>query len=232
MEKPIAAKKKENQFANLLINIVIPVVLLTKFSSEEHLGPLYGLILAVLFPLVYGLYDLAINKRKNFVSILGLISIALTGGISLMKLPVEYLAIKESLIPFVIGVAILISVKTKYPLFNKLIFRNELVNLDEINQRVSNSGNEKAFSKVLTNANIFLSISFFISAALNYILAKVIVKGEPGTVEYNNELGEMTMMSYPVIVLPSLIFLFLILYYVVKSIKNLTGLETNQIFRS
>ena len=36
-------------FLNLIINIIIPVVILTKFSSPEKLGPLYGLLTAISF---------------------------------------------------------------------------------------------------------------------------------------------------------------------------------------
>mgnify|MGYP001312925642 CR=1 FL=1 len=40
-------------FLNLIVNIIIPVVILTKFSSAEKLGPLYGLLTAISFPIVY-----------------------------------------------------------------------------------------------------------------------------------------------------------------------------------
>ena len=55
-------QKKNNQLTNLLVNIIIPVIILTKFSKEEYLGPLYGLLAALAPPFLYGLYDLRITS--------------------------------------------------------------------------------------------------------------------------------------------------------------------------
>lgn len=83
--------KKESFFANLLMNIVIPTLILTKLSGEEHLGPTWGLIVALAFPIGYGVRDFAVNKKLNVFSALGVVSVLLTGGLSLLKLPPEYL---------------------------------------------------------------------------------------------------------------------------------------------
>ena len=62
--------------------------------------------------------------------------------------------------------------------------------------------------------------SFFLSSALNYILAKMILVSEPGTTAYTEELGRMTALSYPVIVIPSMILLIAALVFIRSNQKN------------
>ena len=57
----------------------------------------------------------------------------------------------------------------------------------------------------------------------------MIVTSQAGTVEFNEQLGEMTLLSYPVIAIPSLIMLIAIMVYVVKTITQLTGLNFEQV---
>ncbi len=222
-------QKNDNVFLNLLINIIVPVVLLTRYSKPEYLGPVYGLVIAVSIPLLYGLYDFIVNKKRNSIAIIGMVSIAITGGIGLLKLPGEYIAIKEALIPFIIGIIVLVSVKTKFPLFNKIIYRDELFLTAKIDGLVKEHGKEKEFKQLMFRSNIYISLSFFFSAIMNYILAKIIVVSETGTVEFNNEIGRMTLISYPIIAIPSMIILILVFYNFLNQLSKLTGLKKDDI---
>ena len=97
--------KKENPFLNLGFNIILPVIILNKgqnFISSES-APVYVLLLALSFPFVYGLTDFVRIKKINAVSVIGLVSIALTGGLALMELEGIYFAIKEAAIPLVLA---------------------------------------------------------------------------------------------------------------------------------
>jgi hypothetical protein len=64
---------------------------------------------------------------------------------------------------------------------------------------------------------------------MNYLLAKWIVISPAGTVEFNEQLGEMTLLSYPVIAVPSMVMLIAIMFYVVKSTMKLTDLTLEKI---
>ena len=66
-------------------------------------------------------------------------------------------------------------------------------------------GNRARFDRTLNVASWLLASSFFLSAVLNFVLAKLIVKSPAGSVAFNEELGRMTALSYPVIALPSMI---------------------------
>jgi nitrogen fixation/metabolism regulation signal transduction histidine kinase len=76
---------------------------------------------------------------------------------------------------------------------------------------------------------LVLAISFVISAILNFVLAIWILKSPAGTPEFNAELGRMTALSYPVIVLPSMIVMMVAVWMLIRGLKTLTGLQIEQI---
>lgn len=226
MENTQQKQKKENGFINLLINVVIPSVILTKYSSDAHLGQVKSLVLAISFPLIYGLWDFISKKKFNFISALGLVSVLLTGGIGLFKLNKTWMIAKETAIPFIIGIVVLVSQKTKKPIA-KIIFE-QIFDLEKITNIFNEKDIKDTFTNKLNQAGIWLSGTFFLSAALNFILAVVILKGEPGSVEFNESLGKMTALSFPVISVPTLIMMGFIIYDLVKTIKHHTNMEIEE----
>lgn len=216
--------KKENPLSNLLFNIALPAIVLMKLSKEAYLGPTWGLIIALAIPAAYFLYDFFKNGNKNFISILGFISILLTGGIGLLELSPGIYAIKEASIPLIIGIAVIALVRTKYSVFNKLLYRPEVFEVDKIDVILQERSNKALFQKKMYFSNFFLATSFFVSAILNFVLATAIVKSPAGSVAFNDEVGRMTMLSYPVIVVPSMLILIAVFYFFIRDIKTLTGL--------
>lgn len=227
-----SATKQENPLLSLLLNIVIPSVILMKFSTDETLGPVAGLIIALAFPIAYGIYDFIDRRKVNFISILGLLSVLLTGVFTLIKLAPHWIAVKEASVPAIIGTAILISLKTKFPLVKKLLVNDTILNLNLVHERLASKGNQQAFERLLVEASYLLAGSFFLSAVLNYGLARYLLVADPGTAEFNEQLGQMTALSWPVIVLPSMIVMIVALLRLVSGIKKLTGLELEQILHS
>lgn len=218
-------KKSNGMLANLAFNIIIPVMIMTKLSGAEYLGPAWSIVAALVFPIGYGLWDLKQSGKFNAFSILGIVSVILTGGISLLELPAEYIAIKEATIPGLIGLAVLITQRTSKPLLKLFVLNEQIINWHNLNQSLQNSGTQALFEKKLAVSSYIVAGSFFLSSALNYILAKVILVSPPGTTEYTEELGRMTALSYPVIVIPSMIMLLAALWYIFSQIKKLTGQE-------
>lgn len=219
------AEPQESVWLNLIMNIAIPSLIMMKGSSEDYLGPTWGLIVALCFPLGYGIYDFFRTSKVNWFSVIGIISVLLTGGISLLKLPPEYMAIKEAAIPGILGMAVLISAFTQYPLVKVLLFNKKMIQVDKVNHELSSRSNESAFEKVLLHASYMLAGSFFLSSVLNYGLAKWILVSPPGTEAYTAELGKMTALSYPVIVIPSMIIMMTALFYLMNRVTKLTGLS-------
>lgn len=222
-------QKKESPLSSILLNIVIPSIILMKFSSEDRLGPLYALITALAFPIAYGIYDYYDRKKINFFSILGLVSTSLTGIFTLIKLPPEWIAYKEAAIPLIIGISIVGSMKTKFPLVQKILYNDAILNVEKINSLLEAGNNKAAFGKILAKTSYLLAFSFFLSAALNFALAKYLLVSEPGSEAFNEELGQMTLLSYPVIVLPSMVIMIIALFTMISGIKKLTGLTLEDV---
>lgn len=223
-------EKGENLLINLLFNIVIPVIILSKFSKPDYLGPYYGLATALLFPVAYFLYDFVTRKKTNIISIIGFVSILLTGVIGLLNFPSEWIAVKEAAIPLLIGICVLISIKTNYPLVKTFIYNDKILDVEKIDAILEENGNKASMERMLNFSSIYLAASFLISAVLNFTLAKILIQSPTGTPEFNEEMAKMTALSYPVIALPCTIIMMFILWYVIRSIKKFTNLKMDDIY--
>ena len=80
MSAPARTSKPENLLLNLICNVGLPTAILTWCSGERMLGPKWGLVVALIFPVAYGIYDFAQRRRVNFISIIGFVSVLITGG--------------------------------------------------------------------------------------------------------------------------------------------------------
>jgi len=67
---------------------------------------------------------------------------------------------------------------------------------------------------------------------MNYVLAKWIVVSPTGSVAVNEELRQLTLLSYPVIAIPSLLMMMLIFYYLRRTISSLSGLALDDVLAS
>ena len=221
--------RRENPLLSLFLNIVVPVIILTRFSGDQWLGPVNGLLVALAFPLAYGIFDFSQRRTLNFLPIVGVVGILLTGGIGLLKLDPMWIAVKEGAIPLVIGIAVLGSLKTRFSLASMLL--KQVIDSTAVNAALDARGTRPAYERRLVNATFIVSASFFLSAILNYLLARIVVVSTPGTTAFNEELGKMTALSFPVISVPAIIILTIAILYTVVGIRNLTGMDMERIFR-
>jgi len=227
-----AASHTPRPFVDLLVSILIPSVVLMKFSNENSLGASGALIIALAFPLTWGLFEFLKYKKFNFIALLGLISTLLTGGIGLLALDTQWLAIKEAAIPGLIGIAVLLSTHSRYPLIRTLLYNPAVIDIEKITQKLVENDNTKAFEARLLNATYLLGGTFFFSSGMNYVLAKWIVVSPTGSVAFNEELGQLTLLSYPVIAIPSMLMMMMIFYYLWRTISSLTGLALDDVLAS
>lgn len=222
-------RKEENPLISITLNVVIPVIILMYLSKDKYLGPLWGLVVALTLPIGYGIHTLVKERRADFVSIIGIVSVLLTGVFGILKLPPQWIAIKEAAVPLIIGLVIVVSLKTPYPLIKKILMSEKLFNVDLLHEKLRETGNEKTFEKRLVGLTWGLASSFFLSSALNYILAKIVLKSEPGTEAFTAEIGKMTGLSYVVIVIPSMAVMILVLIALVKTLTHLTELKLDDL---
>lgn len=234
-EKPPV--KKENTFLNLGFNLILPILLLNK--GKQWLGPYLEpyfenvavgvLLIAIVFPVGYFIYDYVKRSKYNLFSILGLISVLLTGGIGILEIPTAWFAVKEAAIPLLLGLAVLISLKTPYPLIRTLLYNPEIIDVDKVHTALVAHDSESAFERLLVRCTWLLAASFLLSGVLNYFLARWIVISPSGTDAFNSEVSKMMAWSWPVIAVPSMAIMMVALMQLLKGIKSMTGLELEDV---
>lgn len=229
--------KKENTFLNLGFNLLLPILLLNKGKQwfGGYLEPYFEnvavgvLLIAITFPVVYFIYDYFKRSKYNVFSILGLISVLLTGGIGILEIPTEWFAVKEAAIPLFLGLAVLISLKTPYPLIRTLLYNPEIIDVDKVHAALVVHKSEPAFEQLLLRSTWLLAGSFLLSGLLNFFLARWIVVSPSGTDAFNSEVSKMMAWSWPIIAIPSMAIMMYALMQLLSGIKRMTGLELEDV---
>lgn len=224
--------KRENLLLNLAFNIAIPSLILAKASTPELLGPVWGLIIALLFPVSYGIWDFVQRKQANFISIIGFASVLLTGGLGLMQVDNFWFAVKEAAVPSIIGLAVWGSMYTSRPLVRQFLFNDQAFDTAKIETALDEHDNREHFNRLLRNSTYWLVASFTVSAVLNFVLARWLLQSPTGSPEFNAELGKMNALSWPVIVVPTMIITIFALWRLISGIKRLSGLSFEEMMHT
>lgn len=255
-EKETPKPAQEHPLANILINVLIPVLALSYLSKDPaiqemlgkdarpwHIGPLKALIAALALPIGYGIWFFAKTKKMNFFSALGLFSVLLTGGLTLYlwnkdgtikEHAAVLFGLKEASIPFVLGVAIIASHWSKTPLLRTFLYSDTLFDINKIENKVNQLGREEDYRKVILNATILFSMSFFISTLMNFGLAMYFLgdldHAASNALEvYNEKLAKVMGWGFVVIGLPIMVFLFFTLRKLLSGLRKLTGFKDEEL---
>ena len=227
---PVTPKPNpENLWLNLVCNVAIPTAILTWGSGERALGPKWGLLVALAFPVGYGINDFAKRRRFNFISVIGFASVLISGGFGLLKLDGFWFAVKDAAIPGLIGVAVLASMRAKEPLVHEMLYNPQVIDVDKVDAALNARGTQDDFQRLMDSASYLLTLSFLLSAVLNYFLARYLLKSPSGTEAFNAELAKMHLWNWPVIVLPSMAMMMYALWRLLKGLERLTGLTLDEI---
>ena len=229
--------KAENPWLNLIFNIALPVLILKK--GGHYIGSFYALLLAVFFPLAYGLLDLYRSHKINWISVLGLLNVLLTGGLALLGKTGMWFAFKEAAFPLLIGTFVWFSSFTPKPALSYFVLNPQAFNIDKMNQQLDTPEKKHDFDKLVKKSTQFLSLSFAVSATLNFVLAARIfapidlsLAPEAQSQLLNEQIAKMTQMSFLVILVPSLIILLGIILHFSNRFKKITGTPLEDYFHS
>jgi len=254
----MSAKKtpQDHPLANILINVIIPVLILSYLSKDPelqerlgkvakpwHIGPMKAMVLALLLPLGYGAWHFIKTRKGNFFSALGLISVLLSGGLTIylwnqngtVKSNAGILfGIKEALIPLVLGVAILTSFRSTTPLIRVFLYNDSIFDIPKIENRVAEISAQTEYDKLLLGATRLFAASFFLSSLMNLGLAQWFFHGfDAGAIDalekYNAIIAKVTGWGFAVIGVPILIFLFFTLRSLLKGLEKLTGFKDDEL---
>jgi intracellular septation protein A len=223
---------KPNPLIEIAVTVIAPAVVLMKLSGEQQLGSLNALLLALAFPLAWGQRDAVLRRKLSWLAVLGVVSTLLTGGIGLLQLDASWLAVKEAAVPALIGMAVLGSMATRRPLIHVLVFNPDLFDVPRVQRALAERQSAPAFEARLRAATLMLAGTFFFSATANYLLARWIVTSPAGSTAFNEELGRLTLLSYPFIAIPSMLMMGLLMYWLAREARSLTGLPISQFLRT
>jgi hypothetical protein len=223
--------KQENLWLNLAFNVAAPALILSKLSGAHLLGPKGGLVVALAFPLGYGVWDFVKRRKANFISVLGFTSVLLSGGLGLLKADGFWFAVKDAAVPALIGVVVLTSMRAKEPVLKALFYNEAVMDLPRIETALRERGSEAAFAAIIRRATVLVAASFFLSGGLNFMLARYLLRSPGGTPEFNAELAKMHWLSWPVIAVPSMAMMMFAMWQVVTGVGALTGLTVDDVLR-
>ncbi len=230
--------KKENPWLNIAFNIILPVVILNYASQTVPvLTPLHTLLIALSFPIVYGLLDYINNKHKNLLSIIGVLNTLLTGGFALFTLDGFWFAVKEAAIPFTLGVGVLISLFTNTPLMKWFVHRSSIFRVEVILSRLDSELKKQHYENLIKKSTLYLSCCFFLSSILNFILARRIFKNTlpqnssltDHQIMLNEQIADMTWVSFLVIGVPLTVISVWTMWWFMSEVKKLTSLSLEEV---
>lgn len=214
---------------SILINIILPTIIMTRLAGDDRLGAVNALLLALAFPFAYGVYEMVKTRKVGWVPVLGLVSIAISGGIGLLKLPASWIAVKEAMVPGILALAILVSAWIGKPLAR--VFLDAIIDKDKVYPVLEEQGKMDDYERRTSIATWLLAGTFVLSATLNFILARVVVTADGGTQQYTEQIGRMTALSFPVITIPVFITLTGTILYIMHTVSKLTGLEVDEVLK-
>lgn len=244
--------KQEHPLANILINVIIPSVVLGILSKDPalqkvprpwHIGPLWGMLVAVAIPLCYGIWYFIRSRKFNPFSALGLVGVALSGLIALYLWNADgtvkpnaglYVGTSEALIPLILGLAILWSRKSGTPLIRVFLYNDTIFDVPKIEKAVAERSEILSYDSLLTTANRLFACSFFLSAVMNIAMAlwffRAFDEKAVGAREvYTGIVGTMRWAGFIAIGLPLMGILFLVLTRLLKGLRELTGLKDEEL---
>jgi hypothetical protein len=230
---PVAPSKPkaENLFLNLICNVALPTAIMSWGSGERALGPKWGLVVALLFPLGYGIHDFIQRRRFNFISGLGFASVLISGGFGLMKLDGFWFAVKDGALPALIGVAVLASVRAKEPLVHEMLYNPQVIDVDRVDAALTERNNQGGFAELMRTSSYLIAGAMFLSAGLNYGFARWIIVSPAGTEAFNKELARMHWVSLAGISIPTMAVMMYALWRMLKGIGTLSGLTLDEILK-
>ncbi len=225
--------KQENALLNLMLNVLLPVTILSYCSKEKGwyaIGPTKALIVAVLLPVGYQIWDWFQRRKINTFSIIGMISVLITGGLGLMKLNPQAFALKEAAIPLILGFVMLWTHWKGKPLTKAMLLNPDLMDVNKVEAAVDRNEQRPAFDKLMWQTTFILAGSFVLSAVLNYGLALYFLEGkEPGSEEYTASIGKITGWGFLVIGVPMMGCLIWAFVRLTKGLQRLTGLTQDDL---
>ncbi len=211
------------------INIVLPVAILLGLSSEDRLGAIPALLLAIGIPAASGIIELWRKRRVDVSALMGVVSVLLTGVIGVFELSTRLYAIKEAAIPLGFAALLVASNHTRFPI--STLLADMVQRRDRVRMALTTAAQEQAYRAHLEATGRVWAVIMAISGVLKFILSSLVVTSPAGTEAFNHDLALYEIVQLPTTFALSGLLILSLIWYVVSGTARITGLEEADILR-
>ena len=221
-----AAQKPPNPIAELVLTVVVPSLVLDYLSTTDRLGPFGALVVSMLFPIGFGVWCWWHQAGWNVFSILGFVTVLLSGGLGLLRLDAFWFAVKESAMPVMLGAAFPLSHAWRRPLINALVMQPHLLNQTALQSALNTPERRSAFDATLHCASWLLGLGMVLTACGNFALALWLLGGKtPGSEAFVKGIGTLNWAGLVVLGVPLMLIMLAVFMWLMRRIVAITGLE-------
>jgi hypothetical protein len=207
--------------------VVIPTAAM--WFGPDLFGPGAALIFALLFPLMFGLANWRREGKVSVLSALSMGSVLLTGVVGLMSFDARWFALKEALIPALMGAVLVSTARTRYAVVPALLER--VLDRDKLQGALVDPAARAAFEGVATRATLELGVVMAASGILSLVLARWVVTAPSGSELFVEQLGTYTVWSFPAVTLPVLLATGLVLRRALEGLERAAAVPLDQLLK-
>lgn len=214
---------------NAFINIALPIAILLTLSGDDRLGPIPALLLAIGIPATYGISGLVRSRKVNAQSILGVLSVLLTGIIAVFRLDTAFFPIKEAAIPIGFALIVVGSNRTGFPIA-KLLF-DVVLRKERVERDIRERGAEPAFRAHIERCGVLWAGTMLFSGAMKFALSSLIVTAPAGTPQFNHQLATYELAQMPTSKIITLVMILALIWYIGKGAAAIVGTTPGEVLR-
>jgi len=212
----------------LLATVVIPTVVLVGFTGEDWLGPRLGLVVALAPPIAWGVYSMVRERKVSALAVIALVSVLLTGSVGLLELDPAWFALKEAVIPLVLGGLTMATASTRFALLPVLFER--VLDSDRVEEALDDRGRE-VFDAASRRGTLIAGAIVAASAVVSWGLARIVVTSPSGSEAFASELGTHTTLSFLVVGIPTTLATAWVLRDVLLKLEQLVDVDVETLLR-
>ena len=213
----------------LAVGFVIPTVILLFFSSDSRLGPLWAMVLALVFPFTLELYSLSVRRKPSYISIFAILGILMVGAISLLGLSKEWLAIRRSIVYVVAALGLFLALYFKPGFVNRAL--THVMDMDTVHAAAEKKGTTRSLARYINRTSYIFALLLLLIGVASYGVTMIFITAPTGSSEFNAQYAELRVLSLLYVSLPFLLGATALLVYLVSKIEKLTGIDTEELLK-
>lgn len=221
------SKKPVPQKIQFIAGFIIPTIILLFLSDESKLGPFYGMLLSLAFPVAVEIYAFIAGRKASYLSLFAIIGILLIGVISLLGLSEEWLAARRAAFYLIAGIGVIGVTQFRRKLVDQGL--DAVIDTAKVKVAAKKRNVQAELTRTVTAAAYGFGILLLAIGAWSYIFTLIFMNAPTGSSEFNAQYAQLRVLSLPFVSLPMLVGTVLLLMYLLGRIEKLTGLEADQL---